>query len=229
MGMGQTSTRGGAVTIRAVIFDFDGVLVASEPLHYEAESAVIQQFAGEPLAWDAFSDTLGMSEVDSYRHYADRHGIDEEPERLASLGRQIFMGMVDTRLELVDGARDVLDWLPRAGLRWAIASSGGIGYIERALTRFGLLDMFDGRVSSVDMVASGKPAPDVFIHAAGRLGLPTADCVVIEDAHNGITAARRGGMKAIRYLADGGHDDQAHATVARLAEVPSVIGRLRTL
>lgn len=214
--------------VDAVIFDFDGVLVASEPLHFEAESAVIERLAGEPLSMEAFTATLGMSELDSYRHYAAHHDITQEPEDLAAMGKQILMDWVDTRLDLVDGVRDVLAWLPQAELRWCIASSGSHDYIQRALARFNLTDMFDGLVSCVDMVAKGKPAPDVFVHAAGRLGLPTARCVVIEDAANGIAAAKSAGMRAIRYAPDGSLDEVADATVTSMAHVPGRIAALQS-
>lgn len=72
-------------------------------------------------------------------------------------------------------------------------------------------------------MANGKPAPDVFIHAAGRIGLPTRACVVVEDTGNGIRAAKAAGMRAVRYLPEGGDDDLADAVVRNLTDVPAAI------
>ncbi|MDO4888824.1 MAG: HAD family phosphatase [Actinomycetaceae bacterium] len=212
-----------AIAARGIIFDFDGVLVDSEPLHRISESAVVERHCGRPIEPEVFEVTTGRSATDVFGLYIERYGIEADVDSLVREGHEHFLGLVDTRLELMPGAKELLEWLAGTNLRWAIASSGSQDYIWRALGKFGLLDMFDGLVSSADMVPRGKPAPDVFIHAAGRLGLATRECVVVEDSDNGIRAATAAGMKTIRFLADGETDDAADATVARLAEVAGLL------
>ena len=209
--------------IAGVIFDFDGVVVDSEPLHFIAESTVVARHGGGELSQAHANAAMGMRDVDSYRYYAETFGLDATPEALVAEGMEIFHELVDQRLELMPGAAELIEWTQRENLRSAIASSGREGYIQRALARFGLQERFAGLVSCVDLVANGKPAPDVFIHAAGRIGLPTRACVVVEDTGNGIRAAKAAGMRAVRYLPEGGDDDLADAVVRNLTDVPAAI------
>lgn len=212
--------------IAGVIFDFDGVVVDSEPLHFIAESTVVARHGGGVLSEEHAIAAMGMRDVDSYRYYAETFGLDAAPEDLAAEGQEIFLGLVEERLELIPGAAGLIDWTARQGLRRAIASSGREAYIHRALARFGLRETFAGLVSCVDLVAHGKPAPDVFIHAAGRVGLPTHACLVVEDTHTGIRAAKAAGMWAVRYLPEGGTDDLADAVVRSLVDVPAAVAEL---
>ncbi len=210
-----------SIDAKGIIFDFDGVVVDSEPLHFMSEGLVVLRHCGRELEPHVFEATMGMSDVDVYRHYVQHYGIRGDVVDLVEEGRVAFLELVDSSLELMPGTREVLSWLSEAGASLCIASSASYEYIVRALTKFGLLHIFGDRISCVEMVTHGKPSPDVFIHAAGRLGLATSDCVVIEDSENGIAAAKATRMKAIRLMADGS-DERADVTIQELGQLLSI-------
>lgn len=193
---------------QAVIFDCDGVLVDSESLSVIALQGMLADLGapmGELEVYDRFLGTSVSYEVEWLR---DNRGIDLIPHldgyraRLAQAFR--------------DGLRPIpgiADALARIGpCRRAVASSSQPERLRLTLGLTGLWDGFAPHVYSASMVAHGKPAPDLFLLAAARLGASPADCVVIEDSPAGIHAARAAGMRVIGFL--GG----SHAGPARLAE-----------
>src|SRR3954447_26153309 len=107
--------------------------------------------------------------------------------------QRLFDGFA--QLQAIAGVEAVLDHLEAEGIRYCLASSGTHRRIRTALTAVGFLDRFEGRIFSAEDVAHGKPAPDLFLHAAYELGVNPADCVVVEDSPLGVAAANAAGMK----------------------------------
>jgi HAD superfamily hydrolase (TIGR01509 family) len=109
---------------------------------------------------------------------------------------------VDEGLTVVDGIREALAGVAALGLETCVASSGGHAKMRHTLGRTGLYETFAGRIFSAQddpEVAEGKPAPDLFLHAARRMGVEPAGCVVVEDSRPGVLAARAAGMRSYGY------------------------------
>jgi HAD superfamily hydrolase (TIGR01509 family) len=193
------------VQFDAIIFDCDGVLVDSEVLGNQVLAEVMTEH-GVP-----------MTTTDSIRTFMGRSmgGIVEKATELAGRDMRavcdsVFMPRLTEafgdRLRAIEGIDRLLSGLrsPRA-----VASSSPTARLHRSLEVTGLLRHFGGHVYSVDLVQRPKPAPDVFLLAAERLGVPPASCVVVEDSPGGVTAAVAAGMRCVGFTA-GGHCGDGH-------------------
>ncbi|WP_151718967.1 HAD family hydrolase [Gemmobacter serpentinus] len=202
---------------RAVIFDLDGCLVDSEPHSLEALAAEMRAIG----IHDATSEEIGarflgvsLSVIRAY--VAGRAGSPVPPDFDAKVERRLFAAYRD-HLRLIDGVPDLLARLQAANIPMAIASGGSIPRLTETLRIAGLDRVFEGRAFSADLVPHGKPAPDLFLHAAAALGVDPADCVVLEDSPHGIEGARRAGARAVGFVGGShlaGHR-QAHADLLR--------------
>jgi HAD superfamily hydrolase (TIGR01509 family) len=196
-----------------VIFDCDGVLVDSETISVGVLAELVRK-AGVPIG-----------EAEAYKFFLGRSiGAVE-----ALLERHFGLALTDAQL---DGIRDetfrrfraelkpmlgVLEALSRLKARRCVASSSSPERIRLSLSLTGLLEMLEPHIYSASMVARGKPAPDLFLHAAEEMGVRPEDCVVVEDSPAGIDAAMRAGMRAFAFVG-GSHAAAAglETTLARL-------------
>ena len=182
--------------LRAVIFDMDGVLTDSEPL---INAAAIAMFAEKGLRVrpEDFSPFVGTGEDRYIGGVAEKYKM---PLDLAAAKRrtyEIYLEMVPTQLNAFPGAQALVKKCKEAGLRVAVASSADEIKIAANLNKIGLPpDAWDAVVTG-EAVKAKKPAPDIFLAAASRLGLTPAQCVVIEDAVNGVQAAKAAGMRCV--------------------------------
>jgi HAD superfamily hydrolase (TIGR01509 family) len=180
--------------IAAVVFDLDGVLVDSEAAWDQARRELVREEGG---TWkeSATRDMLGMSSLEWSRYVADELGVKLAPEEISSRVVGELLAVYRRKLPLLPGATEAVE---RLGARWplALASSSNPEVIELALSVSGLDRQFSAWVSSEE-VGPGKPAPDVYLEAARRLGVEAGDCVAIEDSENGIKSAHAAGMRVI--------------------------------
>ncbi|MYT75063.1 MULTISPECIES: HAD family hydrolase [unclassified Streptomyces] len=210
-----------------VIFDCDGVLVDSERI-----AVGVQVELGAALGWpltaeEVVATFIGRSHADIRALVADRLG-----EETASMWSKRFEERhreeVDARLVAVEGIGDALDALT---LPTCVASSGSHDKMRHTLGRTGLYERFAGRIFSASEVARAKPAPDVFLHAARRMGVDPAACAVVEDSGNGVRAARSAGMRAFGYAGGLTPAEQlaGQDTVVfhHMRELPALIGARR--
>lgn len=181
--------------IRGVIFDLDGVLVTTDELHYQAWKQVADQ---ESIHFDRTINhrLRGVSRMESLEIILERAGREYSPEQklaMANRKNNLYRELLQTLTpaDILPGVNTVLAELRRRGIKMAIASSSK--NTPLILSRVGLKDAFDAVADGNDITHS-KPHPEVFLLAAQRLGLPPADCLVIEDAVAGIEAGRRAGM-----------------------------------
>ncbi|MGW6394200.1 HAD family hydrolase [Streptomyces sp. NPDC055103] len=181
--------------IELVIFDCDGVLVDTERLAVRLQVAL-----GAELGWPLTADEvverfIGRSKESIVGRLTERLG-----ERTAGLWWnrliQRHRDAVDLGLEPVDGLPEALAALT---LPTCVASSGSHEKMRHTLGRTGLYDFFAGRIYSASEVPRGKPAPDLFLYAARRMGVDPAACAVVEDSGPGVAAARAAGMRAFGY------------------------------
>ena len=180
----------------AVIFDMDGVLTDSEPLINEAAVAMFRE-RGIPVDPDDFLPFVGTGEHRYIGGVAEKHGIPLDLEAAKNRTYEIYLALVPERLRAFPGAVEKARAFRAAGLRLAVASSADLVKIRANLEHIGLpVSWWDAVVSAEDALHK-KPAPDLFLAAARRLGVPPAECTVIEDAVNGIQAALAAGMRCI--------------------------------
>lgn len=180
--------------IAGVVFDLDGVLLDSEAAWDRARRAVVEEAGGHWTA-TATRDMQGMSSPEWSRYLRDALGADLEPGALSRAVVERLLAGYRERLPLLPGATDAVG---RLAARWplALASSSNREVIDVVLESAGLTRAFRATVSSEE-VARGKPAPDVFLEAARRLGADPAACAAVEDSHNGILAAHAAGMRVL--------------------------------
>lgn len=198
--------------ITAVVFDCDGVLVDSEPIADEVWAIVLAE-RGYTLTKEDTAACLGTSEPTTYAYYAERAHVLPYEEHMAAIDT-IRVPVYEERLAAFPDALDTVRSLAAQGIPMAVASSSRRPDLDSKLALTGLARYFDVFVGG-DEVEEGKPAPDVYLEAARRLGVPPAGCIAIEDAEHGATAAVAAGMRAVMVHRDGSVSSN-HATVTEI-------------
>jgi len=180
--------------IEAVVFDLDGVLVDSEQVWDAARRDVVAAHGG---AWkdSATRDMLGMSSPEWSRYVAEELGVALTPEEVNAAVLEAMLVQYERELPLLPGAREAVF---RLAERWplGLASSSNREIIDLVLEHMGVTEQFAATVSSEE-VDRGKPAPDVYLEAARRMGYDGAACAAIEDSENGLRSAHSAGMRVI--------------------------------
>ena len=208
------------MTWQAVIFDMDGVLVDSEPLHFATTNSVLGR-RGASIDRAFYDSRLGMPEVDFFRDVVAHLGLRDVPEALARERiRESLAVLAGEDLLPTDGALECLLLLRADGRRLGLATSAARAQMELIVERFALRSVLSALVS-VEEVARGKPEPDLFLEAARRLAVEPRDCLVVEDAVHGVRAARAAGM-AVLALPGPGHDGRAHLEAGALRALRSL-------
>jgi len=176
---------------QAVVFDLDGVIVDSEQVWDEVREAYTRESGGTYVE-SATRDMMGMSSPEWSSYMAETLGVPGTPEEINAAIVERMLVRYGEAPPLIPGA---VDAVRRIAARWpvAIASSSNPELIEVVIRSAGLADLFEVAVSSQE-VARGKPAPDVYLEAARRLGVDPAACGAVEDSTNGIRAAKSAGM-----------------------------------
>lgn len=180
--------------IDAVVFDLDGVIIASEELWDEVRENLARERGGRWSA-QAQADMMGMSSTEWSRYLHEVVGLPESPEEINREVVRRMLGRYSDHLPLIDGA---VDAVKRLAARWplGLASSSNRELIDHVLELSGLASCFKVTVSSEE-VERGKPAPDVHLEAARRLGVEPSRSVAIEDSASGIRSAHAAGMHVV--------------------------------
>ncbi len=180
--------------IEAVIFDLDGVIVDTEQVWDEVREALVRERGGR-WSESAQADMMGMSSPEWSAYMHDELGLEEEP---AEINDEVVRRMLEryrSDLPLILGAVEAVQRLA-GSFRLAVASSSNRPLIEAVLEGAAVAPLFEAVVSSEE-VARGKPAPDVYLEAARRLGVEPARCAAVEDSSNGLRAAHAAGMRVL--------------------------------
>jgi HAD superfamily hydrolase (TIGR01509 family) len=209
-----------------VIFDCDGVLVDSERIVSDAESAF---FTGLGLAMDA-ATTRALFKGRTVAEIAalvERRAAGGLPADWVYDWGVATGAALARRLRAVVGVRTVLERLHAAGVATCVASQSPRARVELSLALTGLADLVGARAYCASMVPRGKPAPDLFLHAAGACGAAPDRCAVVEDSASGVVAARAAGMAAFGYAADEDGDGLARAgavVFTTMKALPALLG-----
>ncbi|HAU38770.1 MAG TPA: HAD family phosphatase [Phycisphaerales bacterium] len=183
--------------VRGVIFDMDGVLCDSEPFICEAACRMFAETHGVTVRPEDFLPFVGTGENRYLGGVAARYGVTLELERDKRRTYDIYLRIIQGRLDPLPGAREFLAACRARGLKLAVATSADKVKLEGNLRQINLPpETFDVCVNGLD-VTHKKPDPEIFLLAAKRLALPAAECVVVEDALNGIAAGLAAGARCL--------------------------------
>ncbi|HVV59043.1 MAG TPA: HAD family phosphatase [Gaiellaceae bacterium] len=214
--------------IDAVVFDLDGVIVDSEQVWDEVRERFVRE-SGGTYTEAATRAMMGMSSPEWSAYLVDDLGVPMTPEEANAEVVRRMLERYGEAPPLIPGA---VDAVRRIGARWplAIASSANRELIDVVVAAAGLGDLIRVSVSSEE-VGRGKPAPDVYLEAARRLGVEAARCAAVEDSHNGIRSARAAGMRVVavpnlHFPPDDEALAQADVVLGSIAELtPDVVER----
>lgn len=181
--------------ITAVIFDMDGLLFDTERLYSDAMSTAARKM-GVSLTPEAIQRTIGLPVADCNIIWAEHFGSGFDADAFWSAASSNFKVLAETRLALKTGAIELLDLLDKLKMPRAIATSTDRATVDHHLGSAGISERFDAIVAYGDY-AYGKPHPAPYITAAKRLGVDPANCLALEDSHNGVRSAAAAGMVTI--------------------------------
>lgn len=216
--------------IQTVIFDMDGVIVDTEPVHRYAYYKQFEELNIE-VTEAMYTSFTGFSTRNTFQTLKEQFQLTHEVEDLIQRKRNIFNDAFDTKedLELLDGVRTLIEDLHQKGIQLILASSASKVTIDRVFTRFGLHDFFTHIVSGEDFPKS-KPHPAIFEHAASLSTAPKENCIVIEDSTNGVRAAKAAGIYCVGYVSEHSKDqhlDEADLVINHFKELSAQV--IRTL
>ena len=190
--------------IKAVIFDMDGVIVDSEPIYEKVNEEVYSKYGFE-LEQEDYDRHMGSNLKDIWEDILERYQVKEEfahykvEDFMEDHIHSAYQGLAEAEeLELMPGVKKWFDFLKDHGYKMIIASSSYAPVIEHIYQRFELDQYMEGYVDG-NQIENGKPAPDIFLKAAEKLGVKAEECLVIEDSENGVIGAHQAGARVIGF------------------------------
>ena len=185
--------------LKAVIFDMDGVIIDSEPLHYKAYHLMFDE-VGINVSAELYDSLTGKSTINVCKQLKEEFNLTHSPQELASIKRRHYDVIFenDKDFDLIKGVRALIEEYHANGLTLVLGSSATMASINRIFQRFGLDRYFKDKLSGAELKAS-KPHPEIFIKAAKATGFSPEECIVIEDATNGIEAAKGAGIFCVGF------------------------------
>jgi len=189
-------------SVSCVIFDMDGVIVNTEPLHKKAYYQTFDTLEID-VPEEVYNSLTGASTVNAFQKVKNLYGLSNGVDDMVLQKRAFFADLfqTDPDLALLDGVLDLIQYFHRSGRTLVLASSASMPNINRVFKRFDLDQYFLGKVSGADLTSS-KPHPEIFLKAAEMANTPTDQCIVIEDSDNGIQAANSASIYSIGYKSE---------------------------
>lgn len=203
----------------AVVFDLDGVLLDSEPLHQRALTSVLAP-RGHLLTDEEYVALVGLSQGETWAWLSARFRLEGDLAEYRDAYHAAVLRLLQSPLRPEPGACELVERLRRSGWKLGLASSSPSAWVEASLAGLGLNRAFEVAVTG-DQVSRGKPDPEIFLTAAARLGVVPGRTVAIEDSLHGVEAARRAGMTvvAVRTRYTTGKPLPAHYVVDSLLQL----------
>lgn len=185
--------------LEAVIFDMDGVIINSEPLHYEANQKLFDKL-GFSVPSTEYSNYIGISNEKMWEDLKSKYELNENLQDLTERQKEHTHKFIQENMNgnEIPGIKKILEELKDMNIKTAVASSSSKDLIETVIKGFDLCEYFDVLVSGEE-VKNGKPNPDIFQLASKRLKVNIKNCIVIEDSTNGVKAAKEAGAKCIGF------------------------------
>jgi beta-phosphoglucomutase len=210
--------------VRGAIFDMDGVLCESEPFICRAAIQMLREMYALEVRPEEFLPFVGTGEDRFIGGVAESHGLAIDLGAAKARTYEIYLDLIRGRLQPLMGAPEFVAWCRELGMKLAVATSADTIKMNANLAQIRMPpELFDTVVVGEDAAAK-KPAPDIFLLAAKRLGLPPADCLVVEDAVNGVRAAKAAGCRCLALTTSFGEGELLAAgadwTAPHLAGVP---------
>lgn len=208
-----------------VIFDCDGVLVDSEVLEHAVDAELLAPYGYLATVDELIDRFVGIARRDMYATVFGELGR-EVPAGLLEERERLVWDRCRSDLAAIVGVHAALDSL--GGVRKCVASSSTPEKLTLKLQSTDLTSYFSPHIFSTTLVARGKPAPDIYLHAAHTVGVPAADCIVIEDSPHGIAGARAAGMTVYGFTG-GGHATPALGASLKAAGAQQIVGVMADL
>lgn len=188
--------------LKAVLFDMDGVLVDTEPLHHKAYQQMFSK-VGIDVSSEMYEGFTGQSTYGICVQLCTHFNLQQNPQELVQIKRDNFTKLFfeDDDLQLLEGVKDLILDYHANGLILILASSASMFTINNVMKRFDLDQYFTDKLSGADLKAS-KPHPEIFVKAASSAGVLPNECIVIEDSTNGIKAAKSAGIFCVAYKSE---------------------------
>ncbi|NMH86165.1 HAD family hydrolase [Flavivirga algicola] len=185
--------------LKAVIFDMDGVIIDSEPMHNKAYHDMFDE-VGIKVSDALYQSFTGQSTINICKRLCDHFNLTQAPETLVALKRKHYKRFFESNsdLTLIDGVLDLIKDYHRNGLTLVLGSSAAMTSINQIFERFDLDQYFVAKLSGGDLKAS-KPHPEIFIKAVEASGFNNDECMVIEDSTNGIEAAKAANIFCVGF------------------------------
>ncbi|HLR76463.1 MAG TPA: HAD family phosphatase [Balneolaceae bacterium] len=194
------------MALKAVLFDMDGVIVNTEPLHRKAYFEMFAHFNID-VSEELYNSFTGKATLGICQELVQRFALSAAPEELIAKKRERFKVLFDNdpEFDLIPGVRELIENYHQNDIKMVLASSASMTTINWVFERFGLEEYFIDKISGADLKAS-KPHPEIFELAAKKAGEDRKDCMVIEDSTNGIKAAHAAGIYCIAYNSEHSKD-----------------------
>ncbi|WP_315080519.1 HAD family hydrolase [uncultured Clostridium sp.] len=199
--------------MRAFIFDMDGVIIDSEPIHRQVHGEIMNTL-GINISKGELALYAGATNEYIFTKLKERYGIKKSVSELMEYKSKLIIKKVkEESLDPISGIRELLNALRKNNIKAAIGSSSPRSLIEAVIDKFKLQDCFDCIVSGEEVERS-KPYPDVYIEVSKKLGVSPENCIVVEDSHNGVQAAKSAEMNCIGFdNINSGNQDLSKADV----------------
>jgi HAD superfamily hydrolase (TIGR01509 family) len=215
-------------SIRAVIFDLDGVLADSEPSWDEIDAQLLREY-GADYHGEYHREVLGVSYRGSVQFFKKKFKISAPTEEMMKRREKIAAEFFAKRIDLFPSAKRVLEELREMKMPLAVATSSVGASARPFLDRHRITEFFDVIITG-DEIERGKPEPDIYLHTAQKLAVPANECLVIEDSLSGIAAAKAAKMRVAaipdrRFVDPREYEEEADYLLKDLSEIPALVQR----
>ena len=184
--------------MKAVIFDMDGVIIDSEPIHFEVDMQTMREF-GVNISKDELNKYVGTTNEYMLNDLINKYKIQKSIKEILEYKMELTIRRIkETKINAISGIPELLISLKHNNIKTAIGSSSPKELIITVIEKFQLGKYFDCIVSG-DEVKEGKPKPDIYLEVSKRIGVNPEECIVIEDSRNGVLAAKNAGMKCFGF------------------------------
>ena len=199
--------------MKAVIFDMDGVIIDSEPIHFEVDMQTMREF-GVNISKDELNKYVGTTNEYMLNDLINKYKIQKSIKEILEYKMELTIRRIkETKINAISGIPELLISLKHNNIKTAIGSSSPKELIITVIEKFQSGKYFDCIVSG-DEVKEGKPKPDIYLEVSKRIGVNPEECIVIEDSRNGVLAAKNAGMKCFGFRnVNSGNQDLSKADI----------------